>query len=218
VNDLKTLRSDIADEWDETKNIPLTSEQVTIGSSRKVWWICGRGHSFESPIVARVHGRQCPYCAGKRPIVGETDFATVHPELLREWDYERNVKIKPQDITAASHKKIWWHCAEGHRWKTAAYHRHAGNGCPVCARLKDKHIVTAGVNDLATKYPCIAEEWDHEQNSLKPWQVRPGSNRKFKWKCLKCGHGWLASVLSRTSGTQCPKCDGRTHTKTRFIT
>jgi len=217
-NDLKTLRPDIAKQWDDMKNGSLTPEQVTIGSNRKVWWICGRSHSFEAPVVARVHGRSCPYCSGRRPIVGETDFATVHPELLGEWDRERNDKYKPQDITAASHKRLWWRCAEGHRWKAPAYSRHAGSGCTVCAKLKDTHIVIAGVNDLATMYPSIAGEWDDEKNIMTAHQVLPGSNRKFWWKCQKCGHSWLASVLARTLGTQCPRCYGKIHTKTRFIT
>jgi len=218
VNDLSTLRPDIAKQWDDTNNGSLTPEDVTIGSSRKVWWICERGHSYEATIVARTHGSQCPYCVGKRPIVGETDFATVHPELLDEWDTERNVKYTPQGITAASHKEIWWRCPEGHRWKAAAYHRHAGNGCPVCGKLKDKHIVIAGVNDLATTHPSIADEWDGSKNKKTPQQVMPGANGKFWWKCKKCWHVWLASVQSRTMGSQCPRCYGKTHTKTRFIT
>jgi len=72
---------------------------------------------IEAPVVARINGRSCPYCSGRRPIVGEADFATVHPELLDEWDSEHNVKYRPQDITAASHKELWWRCVQGHRWK-----------------------------------------------------------------------------------------------------
>jgi 6-pyruvoyl-tetrahydropterin synthase len=217
-NDLKKLRPDLAEQWDDTKNKGLTPEQVTLGSNRKVWWTCSRGHSWQAAVVARVHGTKCPYCTGKRPIVGETDFATVHPELLKEWDYTRNKKLKPQDITAASHKKVWWKCPEGHRWKTSAYHRHAGNNCPVCGKLKDKHIVVAGVNDLATCFPEIADEWDHDKNKkLTAWQVLPCSNRKVGWKCRKCGHRWDASVQARRYGTLCPKCYGKIHTRTRFI-
>lgn len=218
VNDLAALCPDIAKQWDNKKNGSLTPQHVTVGTNKEVWWICGRGHSFEAPVVARTHGRNCPYCSGRRPIVGETDFATVHPELLDEWDTERNVKYTPHDITAASHKVLWWRCSQGHRWKAPAYSRHAGSGCSICAKLKDTHTVIAGVNDLATMHPSIAGEWDNEQNSLSPMQVLPGSNRKVWWNCLKCGHSWLASVQARTVGTQCPRCYGRIHTKTRFIT
>jgi len=218
LNDLATLRPDIAGQWDKEKNHSLSPDQLTVGSNRKVWWVCGRGHSYDATVVARTHGRNCPYCSGRRPIVGETDFAAVHPELLDEWDNERNGKLKPQDIPAASHKEIWWRCADGHRWKAAAYHRHAGNGCPICGKLKDKHILIAGVNDLATKYPMVTDEWDYEKNSLTPQQVMAGSNKKFWWKCQTCAQSWLASVISRTNGTLCPRCVGKIHTRTRFIT
>ena len=217
-NDLKTLRPDLSMQWDEMKNAPLSSEQVTLGSNRKVWWICNRGHRFEATVVSRVQGRGCPYCAGKRPIVGETDFASVHPELLPEWDYKRNGSLLPQNITAASHKRIWWRCSKGHSWKAPAYQRHAGNNCPICARLKDRHTVLPGKNDLATTHPSIAAQWDFDQNNgVTPQQVLPGSNRKFWWKCAH-GHRWQASVLSRTNGSRCPKCSGKTHTQTRFVT
>jgi len=218
VNDLKTLRPDIAEQWNRPKNANLTPDQVTLGSSRKVWWVCKRGHEFEATVVARVHGSRCPYCIGKRPIVGETDFATVHPELLGEWDFGRNGELRPQDITASSHKMLWWQCAMGHRWKSAAYNRHAGHKCPVCQKLKDKHIVIVGVNDLVTEYPSIADEWDYDRNgNLKPQQVMSGSNKKVWWKC-KLGHSWMAMILSRTNGSQCPNCNGKTPINTRFIT
>jgi len=216
-NDLKTIRPDIAEQWDDKSNGLLTPANVTIGSNRKVKWVCERGHSFDATVVARTHGSQCPYCVGKRPIIGETDFATVHPELLDEWDYGRNKKFGPQDITAASHKAPWWHCAEGHRWKTAAYNRHAGSGCPVCAKLKDKHIVTVGINDLMTVHPSIAKQWDYGVNhELTPQQVLSQSNREVGWVC-GFGHRWLATVQSRTLGRDCPYCYGRTPLRTRLI-
>jgi hypothetical protein len=218
VTDLRTLRPDIADQWDPEKNGTLTPERVTPGSSRNVWWTCGRGHSFEAPVVGRVHGRGCPYCDGKRPIVGETDFASVHPELLDEWDRKRNGNKKPEHFTYGSKKKVWWKCAEGHCWKAAIGSRHSGRNCPVCGKLKDKHVITVGVNDLATVYPSIADEWDYGHNDgLTPQQVLPGSNKKVWWICRR-GHRWKTSVLARTTGTRCPKCNRKTSMRTKFIT
>lgn len=56
----------LLDEWDEEKNAPLTPDNVTRGSGRKVWWKCAKGHSWQSAIYDRTIGRQCPYCAGKK--------------------------------------------------------------------------------------------------------------------------------------------------------
>ena len=36
------------------------------------------------------------------------------PELLLEWDYERNIEITPNMVGTYSKKKVWWKCKEGH--------------------------------------------------------------------------------------------------------
>jgi len=72
--DLKTLRPDIAAEWDYEKNTPLTPEQVTSQSTLQVWWLCNNGHSYQAVIYNRYHGTGCPYDAGHLPIDGETDI------------------------------------------------------------------------------------------------------------------------------------------------
>ena len=89
-------------------NTDLLPSQVTIGSDKKVWWKCRKNHFWEAVVKNRAYGQQCPYCAGKKAIKGETDFATLHPELIREWDWERNVGKSPDEFTEFSSKKVWW--------------------------------------------------------------------------------------------------------------
>lgn len=55
----------LAKEWHPTKNGSLTPRDVTPGSGKKVWWICGKGHEWEATVNNRSRGRGCPYCAGK---------------------------------------------------------------------------------------------------------------------------------------------------------
>ena len=40
-------------------------------------------------------------------IQGENDFASMHPELLSEWDYERNT-VLPTQLSSNSSKNVWW--------------------------------------------------------------------------------------------------------------
>jgi len=216
--DLATVRPNIAAAWDYEQNYPLTPDQVTAWSNRIVWWLCQKcEQSFQSSVDNRKSPDHCPYCHGKRPIVGETDFASVHPELLSEWDFEENT-LPPTEYTCGSHKRIRWKCSKGHSWETSIYKRHYGSNCPTCEALKDKHIITIGVNDLASQFPDIAGQWDNSKNKeLTAEQVMPGSNLKVWWLC-KRGHSWLASVLSRTLGTKCPRCNGKTPMCTHFIT
>lgn len=67
-------------------------------------------------------------------IVGVNDLATVHPELLEEWDYEKNneLGIYPDKVTCGSNRKAWWICKFGHKWQTKICCRSNGSGCPKC--------------------------------------------------------------------------------------
>ena len=215
--DLKTRYPILCEEWDEEKNGLLSPDAIACHSHKSFWWKCPRGHHYQATTANRVKGNGCPYCAGKRPILGETDFRTVHPELMPEWEFEKNGILQPEDIVANSHKKIWWHCKNGHSWQAMAYLRHIGHGCPVCSSLADHHPVIAGVTDLATIYPFIAEEWDDERNGdLRPNGVLPHSARAVWWKC-KRGHHWKSKIQNRLKGTGCPYCRGRTPMRTRLV-
>ena len=67
VNDLATLRPELAAQWHPERNLPLTPEQVTAGSRRQVWWQCSLGHVWKARVHSRT-GKQrsgCPVCAGR---------------------------------------------------------------------------------------------------------------------------------------------------------
>jgi hypothetical protein len=215
---LATVRSYIADAWDYEQNYPLTPGQVAAWTNQKVWWLCKKcGLSYRTAIASRHSADGCPYCHGKIPIAGKTDLAALHPELLGEWDYERNT-LPPTAYTCGSDKRVWWRYAEGHSWRTAIVYRHHGSKCRICEALKDKHIVIVGVNDFASQYPTIAAQWDASKNKeLTAKQVMPGANVKVWWLC-KREHSWQASVLSRTLGALCPRCNGKTPMRTHFVT
>ena len=53
VNDLATLRPDIASEWDKDRNDGLMPWDVTCGSEKKVWWKCNNDHSWQTVVYSR---------------------------------------------------------------------------------------------------------------------------------------------------------------------
>ena len=66
-NDLATIEPVVASQWHPTRNGSLTPQQVTSGSSRRVWWLCEKGHAWRSAVSTRT-GKQrcgCPICAGR---------------------------------------------------------------------------------------------------------------------------------------------------------
>ena len=125
-------RPDLIEEWNYEKNYPLTPKDVTIGSKKKVWWKCKNGHEWEATVQNRSSGSNCIYCTGQMALIGENDLVTTNPELIEEWDYEKNGDLKPENYKAGSNISVWWRCELGHSWKTTINHRTGGTGCPKC--------------------------------------------------------------------------------------
>jgi hypothetical protein len=132
---LKILNPKVSKEWHYEKNYPLTPESFTLSSGAKVWWLCPKGHEYQTTIAHRTEKTAptgCPYCAGQK-VGKENNLKFLFPEIAKEWHYEKNYPLKPEDLTKSSGKKVWWLCSKGHEWKTAV---HARTGkktkCPHC--------------------------------------------------------------------------------------
>lgn len=206
-NDLASLYPTLAAQWDETKNAPGKPSEVLPGSHRPVWWRCEKGHSWRAQINSRTSGCSCPVCAGKRVVEGENSLADVAPELISQWDTEKNGALTPRQIPAGTGRKVWWRCALGHSWNASIASRvNLKAGCPVCGGK----AVQRGFNDLTTLDPALAGEWDAEKNgTLTPETVTAASNRKAWWRC-PLGHSYRAVIASRAARKSgCPYCTNR---------
>ena len=192
----------IANEWNYEKNGNLKPEHLSTNSNKKVWWKCGNGHEWQANIDSRTRGNGCPYCSGRYTAKGENDLQTLNPVLAKEWNYEKNDGLSPEDVTPNSGKRVWWKCSKGHEWQAKIYHRNNGSGCPYCSG----RYAVKGENDLQTVNPTLAKEWNYEKNNgLTPADVMPNSGKKVWWKCSK-GHEWQAIIQSRNNGRGCPIC------------
>ena len=130
-------------------------------------------------------------------------LATTYPELAEQWNYEKNGALTPRDVTIGYSSKVWWTCPLGHEWETTVNNRvSSSTGCPYCAGRK----VWPGFNDLASKRPDIAAEWNTEKNGdLTPRMVTTGTKRKVWWTC-PLGHEYETYIRARTNGGGCPYC------------
>ena len=207
-NDLATLFPHLAAQWHPEKNGSLTPETISPYSSTRVWWRCEAGHEWLSSARSRAQGGGCPYCTNRVILPGFNDLAATHPALAQEWDSARNGSLSPDGVFAGSLRRVWWQCAENpaHRWRASIADRAGkGSGCPIC----QGRTVLPGENDLRTRFPHLAAEWDGGRNCLTPLQVTAYSRRMVFWRCPR-GHSYAASVLSRTAhGSGCPYCAGR---------
>lgn len=212
-NDLATTDPILAKEWHPSKNNDLLPTMVLPSSRRDVWWLCIKGHEWKSPLSGRSRGRGCPICAGKRVQKGINDLVTLNPKLDKEWHQTRNRKLRPDEVTTGSKKKVWWKCIDcDNEWTATVSARSRGSGCPSCAVSRRaesyKKYKKATIGTLADNAPDLSLEWHPNLNGeIKPIDVSSGTNIKVWWKCSKCANEWQATVSSRVKRKYgCPEC------------
>ena len=164
-------------------------------------------------------------------------LAEARPDLAKEWNYEKNGDLRPEDVGHRSDKKVWWICpydvpddypVESLRgkhfdfeWKAKVYARNEYPGCP----FLNGHSIWTGFNDLATINPELAAQWHPTKNGdLKPTQVTANSGLKVWWSLpydipldypiepLRGKHfkfEWEASIDNRNKHQSCPYLIGK---------
>ncbi|SCH90683.1 Uncharacterised protein [uncultured Clostridium sp.] len=200
-NSLAEVHPELVSEWSE-KNLPLTPDDITFGSNKKVWWRGACGYEWQASVKARSNGEKCPICSGARVIAGINDLATLEPLLVKQWSKKN--KIKPTEVSIGSHKKVIWRCGKcGNERKSVINARVKGTVCPVCAERE----VLAGYNDLATTDKNLLSDWDYELNRIQPTEVSRTSAKRAWWKC-RHGHSWSMKINERTIlGKGCRICE-----------
>ena len=163
-NDLATVRPDIANEWNYEKNTSLLPSQVSASARELVWWIyryddprTGKHFDFEwqAYVYSRTskHGANCPFTATSNAKLwsGYNDVKTVYPNILVDWDYEKN-KTLPQHVLANSPQKVWWLCDKGHSYRMTIQHHVDGEGCPTCSKSRKisfpEYVILHFVNQI----------------------------------------------------------------------
>ena len=68
---------------------------------------------------------------------GINDLASQRPDLLEEWDYEKNT-IKPDEIGHHSSQRVWWKCKKcSNNWEAVISNRSRNShNCPNCHRYQ----------------------------------------------------------------------------------
>ena len=125
------------------------------------------------------------------------NLRSLYPELAKEWNYEKNGRLTPDNTVAYSGLIVSWVCPEGHEFEEAVFTRSKGSGCPVCIRHR---------KSLAFRCPELAAEWDSEKNGELTDDVTASSSRRVWWKCA-AGHEWQTAINSRSyRHSGCPTC------------
>ena len=227
-----------------------TPDRVIASSMCKVGWkmpyddpVTGKHYEFkwQATVVGRNISIGCPYLSGKAVWPGFNDLATRNPELAAQWDYEANKGLvdrngndisTPDKVTPSASQIVGWKMPYDDpvtgkhyefKWQATVVGRNISIGCPY---LSGK-AVWPGFNDLATRNPELAAQWDYEANKglvdrngndiSTPDKVTPSASQIVGWKMpyddpVTGKHyefKWQAKVANRNSGNNCPYLSGQ---------
>jgi rubrerythrin len=221
---LAQLNPELSKTWDTTLNAPLTPETVGVGAHKKAWWICPQcNQSFYAWISYKAKSnlllcRSCSSGHKSRNIRSSIansrgSLAVRYPDLLYEWDYQKNIDLNPENISSGSGEKAWWICSQcNHSWESVIQTRTKNSvGCPSCANLK--RVNTLSKSNIALKgslqdnFPYTASLWHPNLNGkLTPREVTARSGLKVWWLCPSCNQ----SFERQPDGLRrCPLCKGK---------
>lgn len=177
--------------WDDTEHNPYV---ITPYQNIKIKTKClinpkhpSDYHTLRNLIVKKKN--LCAYCNSKKACL-DNCLATNHPEVLKDWNYEKNNPITPYNITKSSGKRVWWKCHLcNHETYLKINNKTSGKACAYCT----KKIATEEYN-LTTEYPTLLKYWDYEKNTTNPKELLPRSRKRCFWKCDICKEEWELSV------------------------
>ena len=121
---LSTLDPVLASQWSLERNAILTPNDVGLEYTGKVWWVCpvNPNHQWRASVRFRAqHNAGCPICKRKRNEGGI--LSELNPALAKEWSFEKNGKLRPEDVSTQSAVAVWWKCEHGVEWKQSVYDR-----------------------------------------------------------------------------------------------
>ena len=183
---------DLASQWVSESNGSQTPESVPAASQFKATWRCGRGcehcgepHEWSASVFGRSqYGHGCPMCSGHK-ICRCRSVAALHPELMKQWDWEGNQGIDPYSTGCSSGKRVYWMCAEHGRWDTTPGDRvRLGSGCPECARQRKVGKSLRQRGFLEDKMPGVyAELHPNKNSSIDIARLTCGSGKRLWWLC-----------------------------------
>ena len=196
------------EEWDFEKNNSLNIDvyKITKGSQRITWWICSKCKSgYEARTASRTkQGQGCPYCAGKK--INHTNNLTyTHPELLKTWNYNKNL-ILPDQVSKGLNSKVWWTCEKCKSdYECSVANRVIGKACSYCHGRK-----VNDTNSFASLKPELAVDWHpFKNNGFTAHDFTSNSKTKVWWKCSKCFNDYECSIANRFKGKACPYCSNQ---------
>lgn len=219
VDNIAVLCPEIRDWWNYEKNAPHIPEEFTKGAQFEAYLTCpdcgmelytGIHSLVATDETGQLYIRHQGKCRKYRAMASSNNLLANYPEVAEWWDYEKNAPNLPEYFTTGSSFEAYFRCREcgfeSHRRITDAFVLIDGTpslfSYPICADKK----VLAGVNDLLTTDPDLAQEWS-PNNDRFVTEVRKSFVANAKWICPTCNGEYTEQISERSVGDDaCPYC------------
>lgn len=223
LNDLFSLLPEAKEYYDFEKNKDIDISSLGVKSSVTVSWKCPHcDNEWNSPIKTRIEKvgntyrlKRCFSCYTKD--VSRITPVSSSPDLLKFWDYSKNVDIDTTTTSIRSSKSAYWRCTKcNYEWEASIRGRSSSKGtCPCC---EAQRAVSKDHNDILTLLPAFATIYDFDNNdNIDIYSQSPNSRKIANFRCKNCGYQWKSLISNRARKDKdgnyllvgCPKCDNK---------
>lgn len=187
------------------ENADFDQNKIAKCSTKIIWWKCKsvEHHRWKANVFGRyLYKYGCPYCGGTK--IEECNSILVkQPELMKEWDYEKNKDLDPSVIGECSHISAWWICPlKNCSYQCVINYRSKNRiSCYSCFGYGFCYEKSFGYN-----YPELLLQWSSD-NEISPYDIKCSSNEMIIWECNECNNKWTCSVSYRSQNHgHCNKC------------
>ena len=154
----------------------------------------------------------CPYCGRRLTLEGCNSAECLDAGLLLLWHPTENGDLKSSQVFDRTAKRIWLQCPTcGYEWRESLRGtRKESRKCPSCHGGRG-HYLAKGSNDLGSKRPDVARQFDPELNGgLRAEGLHVHAGAMVWWRG-PCGHVWREKVSMRSMRVDdsCPYCKNR---------
>lgn len=190
-NDFAACNPRLLKQWDYSKNT-IKPNQIFSHYTKKVWWVCERGHEWEATPSHRVNrSGECWFCI-KQISEPEDSFFRLNPHI--EKFYSSTNLLQKEFIKNNSNFSACWECPT---CKDIWVERFAD------IRLRTNFCLNCYKTTLIASQEALLEKakvsWG--KRNLLPLDFPLSSKKKFWWTG-ECGHEWEA----RISHIECQFC------------
>lgn len=166
---LKNERPEIFKQLHPHKNKDIDIDKLTVGSTKRVWWLCLNNHEWETTVSSRTQiGKgNCPYCWRDREINGN-NFTKTHPNLTKFWNKKDNGDHRPETSTTRDGIRINFTCDKRHQFSRMLYNS-LPDLCPKC-KIQVRRKARLLSNEDAAKVKQLYKEGMKKIDIAKKWE------------------------------------------------